>query len=379
MSLTNPVIVIHYNEIATKGENRIHFEKALVDHINKKLAGITAKKAKRNYGKIILDANNEKIIEVLKKIPGIQNIGIGFFIDLDLKKIEKILDKVVAKKETYRISTKRQNKKFELTSPEVNKKLADYLISKGFKADITKFTKEIFIEICSDKIYIFFDKITCLGGLPITKDGKVLSLLSGGIDSPVASYLISKRGTIVHYIHFFNDTINSRAALDKIKKLVTKLTEYQLDSKLYIVPFKDLQKEIILKIPSKYRMLVYKRYMFKIANALARKENYKALITGDNLGQVASQTLDNIKTTYSASSIPVLHPLIGFDKLETIDLAKRIGTYEISILPYEDCCSLLVSQHPETRSKLEDLERMEKEINLELIKEAIRKIEKIKF
>ncbi len=373
------ITVVHYNEIATKGGNRAFFEKYLIDNINKHIAGISKKKAERKYGRLIIRDCSDKLNDVLGKIPGISGFGSGLSCDLDLDCIKQTALKIASPKEVYRINTSRQNKTFKLKSPEISKEIAEFLHKNGKNADHKDYTKELFVEVCDKEAYLFEGSHNGLGGLPVGTTGKVLCLLSGGIDSPVSAFLSIKRGCSVDYIHFFNDTINSKSALAKIKKLVEQLNIYQNGAKLFVVPFKDLQKEIILKVPSKYRMIVYKRFMFKLANILAFREKYKAVITGDNLGQVASQTLENINTTYDASKKPIIHPVIGLDKLEIIQIAKKIGTYEISILPYEDCCSLLISAHPETRSKLTEIEEFEKEINRELLIKAIKSAEKIKY
>jgi len=371
--------IIHYDEIAIKGGNRLYFEKTLMSSINLKLKDISKAKVERKYGRMVILDSSNKISGILKNIPGISGFGSGLSCPLNMKEINSTALEIVNDTDSYRIETARQNKKFELTSPEISKKVAEFLFKNGKKTDHLNYTKKLFIEICDKEAYIFGESHKGIGGLPVGTTGKVISLLSGGIDSPVASFFAMKRGCSVDFVHFFNDTINSRAALSKIKNLAKTLTKYQNQSKLYIVPFRDLQKEIILKVPSKYRMIVYKRFMLKLASLIAFREKYKALVTGDNLGQVASQTLDNINTTYTAAKKPILHPLIGFDKKETIQIAKNIGTYEISILPYEDCCSLLLSKHPETKSNLAEIEEFEKEINQDLVMKAIKEVEKIKF
>lgn len=373
------ITIIHYDEIGIKGKNRIFFEKALMKNINSKLKKVSKAKVERKYGRMTIPDSSESIKEILCRTPGISKFGFGFSCPLTMNNIKNTALKVANDKDVYRIETTRQNKKFELTSPEISKQVAAFLLKNGKKTDHKDYTKKLYIEICDKEAYVFEELFKGIGGLPTGSTGKVLALLSGGIDSPVASFLAMKRGCSVDFIHFFNEGINPKAALSKIEQLVKILTEYQNQSKLYIIPFKELQREIVLKVPAKYRMIVYKRYMLKIANLIAHKEKYKALITGDNLGQVASQTLDNINTTYEASKKPILHPLIGFNKQEIISLAKNIGTYEISILPYQDCCSLLLPKHPETKSKLEDILEFEKEINEELIMKSIKEAEKIKF
>ncbi len=214
--------------------------------------------------------------------------------------------------------------------------------------------------------FLYTKKFNGVGGLPTGSSGKVVSLLSGGIDSPVASFLMIKRGCNTIFVHFHNRTINSEQALSKIRKIVEVLTKFQGKSKLYVVPFERLQLEIIRNVPSKYRMIVYRRFMLKIANYIAERENAKAIVTGDNLGQVASQTIENLNTIYRISALPIFSPLIGLNKREIVDLAKKIGTYEYSILPYQDCCSFMISPHPVTRSDPKMIERFEEHIAVSL-------------
>lgn len=212
--------------------------------------------------------------------------------------------------------------------------------------------------------------------MPVGSQGKVVSLLSGGIDSPVASWLMMKRGCNVIFIHFFNENLVPKP--NKVEKIVEKLNESQLESTAYYIPFADLQYEIIKSVPAKYRMIVYRRYMAKIANEIAKIEGAKAIVTGDNLGQVASQTLENLECIYEASSLPIFSPLIGFDKKEIVEMAKKLGTYEISIKPYEDCCSFMVGKHPATKANVEEIKEMEKRIKFDAEK-LIEKAEKKEY
>jgi thiamine biosynthesis protein ThiI len=217
----------------------------------------------------------------------------------------------------------------------------------------------VWIEICDKEAYVYSRRVEGIGGLPVGVAGRVVALISGGIDSPVAAFMAMKRGCEVVAVHFFNQTMHSPKVREKIRMLAEKLAEYQGKVRLYMVPFKDVQFEIINRVPSKLRMVVYRRSMMRMANLIAEKEGCKAVVTGDSLSQVASQTLENINVIYSASNLAVLPPLIGMDKEEIVAIAKRIGTYEISILPYEDCCSFMVAQHPETRAKIEDVVKCE--------------------
>jgi thiamine biosynthesis protein ThiI len=193
--------------------------------------------------------------------------------------------------------------------------------------------------------------------------------LSGGIDSPVASYLMMKRGCKVVFVNIYNQTQVDRSVLSKIDKIVNELTKFQGKSRLYVVPFANIQKQIIMNVPSKYRMVIYRRFMFRIMNLISQKEKTKAFVTGDSVGQVASQTLENINSIYDASELPILCPLIGMNKEEIIEISKFIGTYEHSIIPFPDCCSFMIAQHPETKSRLDDIKKIEE--NIENIDELV--------
>lgn len=218
---------------------------------------------------------------------------------------------------------------------------------------------KLYVEICEKEVFLYTEKCEGLGGLPVGSSGKVVSLISGGIDSPVASFLMMKRGCNVVFVHFYNRIITSEEAVSKLEKIVNVLTRFQLESKLYLIPFEKLQLEVVKNVPSKYRMIVYRRAMNRVANVVAHKENAKALVTGDSLGQVASQTLENLSAIHNVSEVQVFMPLIGLDKLEIINIAKKIGTYEYSILPYQDCCSFMLSPHPALRVTLEDVKKLE--------------------
>ncbi|MBI4170077.1 MAG: tRNA 4-thiouridine(8) synthase ThiI, partial [Candidatus Aenigmarchaeota archaeon] len=239
---------------------------------------------------------------------------------------------------------------------------------------------DINIEITNRSAYIYSEIYQGLGGLPVGVTGKVIALVSGGIDSPVAAMLAMKRGCKCVLIHFHNYTLYQDSVKKKILQLAEKLAAYNGHTKLIVVPFADMQKEIIKHVPAEYRMLAYRRAMFMIAEQIREKENAKGFVTGDNLAQVASQTLDNLDVIYSVSKKPVIAPLIGYDKKDIIKLAEQIGTYETSILPYNDCCSAFVAEHPVTRSTREELEEFEKNIDFQaFIEKAVTNVEILDF
>ncbi|MEA2098094.1 MAG: tRNA uracil 4-sulfurtransferase ThiI [Patescibacteria group bacterium] len=378
-------IIIHYDEITLKGGNRPFFERVLLNNINEFLKNIKYDKIYKDGGKFVIDmgktdskTKEQDIEKILKNIPGISNFCFAVSVKKDIeiigKKTVKAVKSYLEKNEvkTFKIEARRSDKEFEFKSPEINAKIGEAVFENTeLKVDVHKPDLEITIDVGHSQCFVYFQKIKGIGGLPVNSTGKLVSLLSGGIDSPVASYMMMKRGAKVIFVHFKNKTINN-AGDDKIKSLVKKLSHFQGNSKLYIIPFEEFQKEIIAKIPSKNRMIVYRRIMFKLAGMIAKKEKAKGFVTGDSLSQVASQTLDNIGVIYNSANLPIFSPLIGMNKQEIIDLASRIGTYETSIIPYQDCCSFLIAKHPETKARLEDVLKQEEILEIsEIVKKII--------
>ncbi|MCK5084658.1 MAG: tRNA 4-thiouridine(8) synthase ThiI [Candidatus Pacebacteria bacterium] len=382
-------IIIHYDEITLKGGNRPFFERVLLNNIKEFLKNIKYDKIYKDGGKFVIDISKtdsktgtQNIEKILKNIPGISNFCFAISVEKDIKMIGEETVKAVRsyleknKVETFKIEARRSDKEFEFKSPEINYKIGEAVFENTeLKVDVHNPELEIIVDVGHRQCFIYFEKIKGIGGLPVNAAGKLVSLLSGGIDSPVASYMMMKRGARIIFVHFKNKTINNTGD-DKIKSLVKELSRFQGNSKLYIIPFEEFQKEIIAKIPSKNRMIVYRRVMFKLAEMIAKKEKAKGFVTGDSLSQVASQTLDNIGVIYNSVNLPIFSPLIGMNKQEIIDLALKIRTYETSIIPYQDCCSFLIAKHPETKARLEDI--LKQEENLEISKIAERIIIKIR-
>lgn len=373
--------IIHYDEITLKGDNRPFFERVLMNNIREFLKDVKYSKIYKDGGKIIIEINEnvnlEKIKEILKSIPGISNF---YLTVLEEKSLEKINKKTVEllkdylqnnKAKTFKIEARRSDKKFKFKSPEINAKVGEFVFENTeLNVDVHNPELEIIVDVGHKYCYIYFEKIKGIGGLPVGTAGKLISLLSGGIDSPVASFMMMKRGAKIIFVHFKNKTINNSGD-DKIKNLVQKLSQFQGKSKLYVIPFEEFQKEIIAKIPAKNRMIIYRRVMFKLTEIIAKKEKAKGFVTGDSLSQVASQTLENIGVIYNSADLPIFSPLIGMNKQEIIDLANKVGTYKISIVPYQDCCSFLIAKHPETKAKLEDILKQEENLEIDRIAEKI--------
>lgn len=367
------MILVHYGEIGLKGKNRAIFEKCLIDNIKKALGKV---KIYKEYGRIIIE-DGKGAEEKLKKIPGIENFSLVHIADLDIEEIKKLALEVAKNRKfaTFKIDARRANKNFPYNSMQTNEIVGKEIKEKLKKeVDLEKPDLTIYIEIGDKNAFLYTEKVKGIGGLPVGSQGKVVSLISGGIDSPVASWLMMKRGCKVVFIHFYNERLV--ASPKKLEEIIKILNHYQLQTKAYFIPFADLQFEIIKSVPARYRMIVYRRVMTKIANEIAKREKARAIITGDSVGQVASQTLENLNCIYEASSLPIFTPLIGMDKKEIIEMAKKIGTYEISIRPYEDCCSFMVAKHPVTRANLEKIKEMEEKVIIDI--DAIIKKSEIK-
>lgn len=376
-------VIVHYGEIAIKGKNRSLFEKKLVNNIKQNLTNIDYDSINRIYGRIIIELNKkqdiEKIKDKLKKIPGIYHFSFAYSTALDIKEIKDKLLKIAKDytNNTFSIRAKRSNKGFKYNSQELNEILGELLVKKlKLKVNLDNPEITFFIEITEKLAFILTEKIKGLAGLPVGVSGNLIALISGGIDSPVAAYKMMKRGCNITFVHFQNQ---KAAEKNKITKLVKVLSAYQPSTTLYIIPFEDIQKEIIKIVQAKYRMIIYRRTMFRIAEKISKEIKAGGFVTGDSLGQVASQTLKNLNVIYHSTTLPVFSPLIGTDKEEIINEAKKISTFNISIQPYPDCCSFLVAEHPETKSNLFTIERIETNLKLSsLIDESIKKANIIK-
>tara|TARA_Y100000310_G_scaffold343027_1_gene448812 strand:+ start:8134 stop:9297 length:1164 start_codon:yes stop_codon:yes gene_type:complete len=377
--------VVHYAEIAIKGKNRPLFERVLVENISKAVKSLKSQGVRRKYGRIILklkeDSNVDEIEKRLRKIPGISYFSPAVKASHDVDDINKKCLEVLEGEDSgsFYIKAKRSYKNFFMKSPDLARKLGKNLSEKTKRAvdyidpDIT-----VFLEIVENCTYVYTKKVKGIGGLPVGVSGKVMVLLSGGIDSPVAAYLTLKRGCKNIYIHFHSEPYTKESSRKKVEELANYISQYQNETKIYMVPLIDIQKEVMTKTEKKYRIILYRRFMFRIAEALARKNKAKALVTGENLGQVASQTIENIHAIHSVVNLPVIQPLITYDKQEIIDLAKEIGTYETSIQPHDDCCSLFTPKHPAIKSDIKQVIMEESKLDVEtLIKETIKKTESV--
>lgn len=369
-------IICHYNEIGLKGKNRKFFEEKLIENIKKVLPKNSFLFVKRISGRIIIELSEfgqkqeEEIKKGLKNIFGLSHFSPAVLCEQNIETIKKKAFELLKDKKfkSFRITAQRSKKEFALTSGQINEKVGEFIIEKlNKKVKLENPDATCFIEIVEKYAFLYAEKIKGPGGLPIGSGGKAIALISGGIDSPVASFYIMKRGVRIIFLHFHSEPYTEKASIEKVRRMIGVLNKFQFGSKLYSVPFSAIQKEILLKTPAKLRVILYRRFMFRIARKIAEKEKAKAIITGESVGQVASQTLENIRVIEESMDLPVLRPLIGFDKEEIIKKAREIGTFEISILPHQDCCSLFVPKHPETKAKLRDVLKAEEKLETEKI------------
>ncbi|WP_025641837.1 tRNA uracil 4-sulfurtransferase ThiI [Schnuerera ultunensis] len=380
------VLSISIGEIALKGKNRKYFEDKLISRMKKAIKGLDYTKIYKEQGKMYIEGaedNFEPMIDKLRKVFGLVYISPCIRVEKNLEEIEKAIIKVMEERQsknpvkTFKVKTNRVDKNFPIKSPEVSKKMGGVILRnvEGLKVDIHNPETYVFIDI-KENAYIYTERIEGYGGLPVGTNGKGLLLLSGGIDSPVAGFLMAKRGVEISGIHFHSYPFTSQRAEDKVKKLAEILSIYTGKIKLYGINILEIQKELNAKCPEDEMTILSRRFMMRIAEKIALDNDIDALITGESLGQVASQTIQGLSVTNAAVDIPILRPLIGLDKVEIIEVAKEIETYETSILPYDDCCTLFLPKHPVIKPKLADIEKSEEAIDVEkLIEKAIANVE----
>ncbi len=364
--------VIHYNELGLKKGNRDYFENRLCSNINAVLEDCGTGKAHRISGRILLplktDADISQIKQRLAKVFGIAYFAESWTCPQAVEDMETNAWKLIEGRHfnSFRIDARRADKRFPHTSVEINQRVGAYVKERsGARVDLEKAELTCTIEVLDKYSLIYLDRLPGPGGLPVGTSGKVVVLLSGGIDSPVAAWKMIKRGCTPVFVHFHSFPYTNKESQEKAKQIARLLADYQLRSKMYLVPFADVQRHIMVDTPLETRVILYRRYMLRLAEKIAQREKARVLVTGDSVGQVASQTIENIDVISRAVQMPILRPLIGEDKIEIVEVARRIGTYEISIQPDQDCCSLFVPKHPETKANLLNVERSEARLNVE--------------
>jgi len=381
------VILCHYGEIGLKGKNRSYFEKKLQSNIRSTFQlfhpnGLES--VDRLFGRLVIrlsesgQSDLSSIEQSLKKVCGIVYFAPAININPE---IEEITTNAVAimddgKKTSFRVTARRTDKNFPKSSQKINEEVGAAILEKTGKTVNLGFPdKTCFIDVVDGEAFVYTEKISGQGGLPVGVSGKIMSLLSGGIDSPVASYYAMKRGATVSCVHFHSVPYTNEASIEKVREMIQKLTAFQQEIKLYLVELASIQKEVMVLTEEKYRIILYRRFMVRIAEVLAKKHRCGGLITGDSLGQVASQTLENMGVIEEAIDLPLLRPLIGLDKLEIIDKAKEIETYDISIQPDQDCCALFVPNHPATKARIQEILVEEEKLDVEgMVKDAVNNV-----
>jgi thiamine biosynthesis protein ThiI len=365
--------VVHYQEIALKGKNRSWFLARLVRNLRAATADLDVTAVRSLMGRIEVTlgrgADPRAVAERIAHTFGVANYSVARRVSLKrgppLEELAVIADAVVAElghraPRSFRVTARRADKRFPLTSPQIEREVGGRIKSaKGWNVNLDAPELVVHLEMLTDDAFYFFGKERGAGGLPTGTAGRVACLLSGGIDSPVAAWRMLKRGCAATFVHFHSYPILSRASIDKAKQLVDLLTRYQHRSRLYLVPFGDLQQQVVLGVPGPMRVVIYRRLMMRIAERIARARGAQALVTGEVVGQVASQTLENLSAIGSVATLPVFRPLIGMDKDEITAEAQRLGTYPISIVPDQDCCTLFTPRNPLTRARRADVEAAE--------------------
>ena len=385
-------VIVHYHELALKGRNRDLFEQRLIHNIQLALKGLGIRRIEnlRSRIRILLptDADVGTMRERLQRVCGIANFSLSHAVPLDLTKprldelsaaaIEELRSKSFS---TFRVTAKRADKRLPMTSMDIERVVgAAVCDTLAKKVNLKDPDVTIYLELLTKEAYCATEKVQGPGGMPVGVSGRVACLISGGIDSPVAAYRMIKRGCRALFIHFSGRPLVSRASEEKVHDLVQLLTAYQYESRLVVIPFGEIQREIVLHTPAPFRVVLYRRMMFRIAEEFAKRESCWGLVTGDSLGQVASQTPENLSVVGEVADLPILRPLIGMDKLEIMDEARRLGTYNTSIEPDQDCCKLFTPPHPSTKTRLDVLQKVERSLDVSgLVKQGLEKAELTEF
>ena len=367
-------IVVHYQEIALKGRNRPWFIARLVNNIRRATSDQDIKVVRPLMGRIEIvlgpTATYEQVRHRLSRVFGIANFGSAGRAPLDIDAIAATILRDLGDTETpsFRVSVKRADKRFPMKSPEVEREVGGRIkLAKGWKVDLDHAALTIRLEMMATEAFYTFAKDRGPGGLPTGVSGKVVCLLSGGIDSPVAAWRMMKRGCSALLVHFHSYPFLSRASQEKVRELAQALTTYQQHTRLFLVAFGEIQRQVVLTVPAPLRVVIYRRLMVRIADRIARTHGARALVTGEVIGQVASQTLENLSVIASATDLPILRPLVGMDKEEIVAEAIQLGTFEVSIVPDQDCCQLFTPKHPATRATRAAVEEAESRLPIEMM------------
>ena len=378
-------IMVRFGELSTKGKNKKDFIRILADNIRRGLVDYKELSYEIRYDHIYIALNGtdyDPVISVLKDISGIRSVSLVYRLEKDMAKIKADSLEMIKNEEgkTFKVLAKRSDKKFELTSEEITRAVASNILKNtSLKVDVHNPDIPLNIEIRDEAAYIFFKTYVCAGGYPLGVGGKTMHMLSGGIDSPVAAFLMMKRGVTIECIHFASPPYTQMGVIYKLEDLLHVLNKYQAKIRLHIIPFTKIQEAIYDNAPESYCITLMRRMMFRLADRLARKRKCPVISSGESVGQVASQTLQSMHVINAVTNMPVIRPCAVMDKIDIIDLSKKIGTYEISIRPYEDCCTIFTPKNPKTMPQEDEVIKFEAKFDYEtLINEAIQNVE-VKF
>ena len=382
------IVLIKNGELVLKGLNRTTFEDILIKNMKKALRDIGTFTFTKSQSTIMVqsteaDADLDDAVEALRKVFGIAALSRAAVAEKDMDAIKATsaayLKNELTLAKTFKVEAKRSDKKFPLKSPEISRELGGYLLSQfnHLKVDVHEPDITVTVEIRDNYAFIRGNNIKGAGGMPVGTSGRAAVLISGGIDSPVASYMMAKRGIELVAVHFASPPYTTELAEEKVMELLHRVAKYSGPITTYVVPFTEIQEQIRKDCPEEFFTIIMRRYMMKISEILAKQQNCSALITGESVGQVASQTIYALGCTDAATTMPVFRPCIGMDKQEIIAISREIDTFETSIQPYEDCCTVFTPKHPKTRPKLMDVEAAEQVMDSEaLIARAVENVRK---
>jgi thiamine biosynthesis protein ThiI len=385
---TGHLAVLRYGELFLKGGNRSRFESILLRNVRRALAplGEPLPEIERGQGRLFVRLSAELLpgaMGRLARVFGIASLSPAVEVAPEIEAIAERAAELVQQRirrqrpATFRVTARRSDKRFGVNSQEIGRLVGARIVEEtGLAVDLTRPELVVGVEVGPVRSFVFVERVPGAGGLPVGASGQVALLLSGGIDSPVAGHLMQKRGCVLHAIHFHSFPYTGERSRDKVVQLARALAPAQGRLELHVAPFTEAQLAIRNSCPAEMAVVLYRRMMMRIASILGEERGCVALATGENLGQVASQTLENMACIEHAATLPVLRPLLTFDKAETVELARRVGTYEISIQPYEDCCALFVPKHPLTRATAGPVAEAEQRIDVEaLVQDSVARTE----
>ena len=385
----NDMILLKQGEVVLKGLNKRFFEQKLVSNIRKRLKPLGDFNVYCVQSTVYVEPKNDdcdmdEAFEALRKVFGIVSMTRAAACEKDedaiFQKAREYLRDAMRSAKSFKVETRRSDKSFHMTSIQLSQYVGGLLADEFPDTEVQMHNPELVVhlEVRDYAAYVHANPVDGAGGMPVGSNGRAVTLLSGGIDSPVSSYMIARRGVKLIPVHFFSFPYTSEAAKEKVIQLARLLTPYCGSMQMEIVPFTHIQEEIRAKCPEEYFTLIMRRFMMRIATKVAQKNNASAIVTGENLGQVASQTMQAMASTQAVTDLPTLQPLVGMDKKDIIRIANHIGTFETSILPYEDCCTVFTPRHPKTKPKLQEVEAVEQALDVEaLVEEAYNGIERI--